>query len=92
MKKKWQELSVVALFCVIIGWWGFLYPELEKNANTYAIVMEDGTILLSSELREGELQGCFQADLEELDGSRIKVSSRLWKLLQEFWEEDRSEQ
>lgn len=92
MKKKWQELSVVALFCVIIGWWSFLYPELEKTANTYAIVMEDGTVLLSSEMMEGELHGYSIVDFEELDRSQIKVSSRLMKLLQEFWEEDRSEQ
>lgn len=92
MKKKWQELGVIVLCCVTIGWLGFLHPELERNANTYAIVMEDGTILLSSELAEEELKGYFYADLENVDRSRIKVSSRMWKLLQEFWEEDRSEQ
>ena len=90
MKKKWQELRAAVLLCIGLGWWGFWYPELEQVADTYAIILEDGTVQRSSEMVECGL-GESLWDLRHVDSSRIKVSSRLWKLLQEYLEEDRLE-
>lgn len=91
MKKKRQEKRAIFILCLAIGWWGFWYPELERIADTYAIVLEDGTIQKSSEMLEWELGGYSHWDLSKVDSSQVKVSSKLWKFLQEYWEEDRSE-
>lgn len=88
MKKKLQEWKAVALLSIGLGWWGFWYPELEQAAETYVVVLEDGTIQNVSEVIECELNGQYFPDLSQADRSRVKVSSKLWKLLQEYFEED----
>lgn len=92
MKNKWQEFRVTLLFCLLIGWWGFWYPELEIVADTYAIVLEDGTVQKSSEVIKCEFNGNTYLKLSDVDDSQIKVRSKLWKLLQEYFEEDWSEE
>lgn len=88
MKKRWQELRAIAVISIGLGWWGFWCPELEQAADVYAIVLEDGTVQNSSEVIEWGLDGQSIWELEDVDRSRIKISSRLWKLLQEYWEEE----
>ena len=88
MKKRWQEWRAVVVLCIGLGWWGFWYPELEQVADVYAIVWEDGTVQNSSEVIKCELNEQSIWGLQDVDRSRIKISSRLWKLLQEYFEED----
>lgn len=89
MKKRWKEFRGILLLGVAIGWWGFWYPELEKAADTYALVWEDGTVQMSSELVEYELgeEDVFRKVPSEK--CEIRISSKLWKMLKEFWIEDR---
>ncbi|MBR6666565.1 MAG: hypothetical protein IKL22_12725 [Lachnospiraceae bacterium] len=84
MKKRWKEFRGVLLLGMAIGWWGLWYPELEKVADTYAIVWEDGTVQMSSELLEYEF--------DETDKCEIRISSKFWKMLKEFWIEDNKQQ
>jgi len=92
MKKRWQEWRTVVVLCIGLGWWGFWCPELERAADVYAIVWEDGTVQNSSEVIECELNGQSIWELQDVERSQIKISSRLWKLLQEYWEEEKAEQ
>lgn len=89
--KKRQEIKAIILMSLAIGWWGLWYPELERIADTYAIILEDGTVQKASEMIECELNGGSRWDLRKMDSSQIKMSSKLWKILQEYFEEDRSE-
>lgn len=92
MKNRWQELRAVAVLCIGLGWWGFWYPELEQAADVYAIVWEDGTVQNASEVIECELKGQSFWELQDVERDRIIMSSRLWKLLQEYFEEEKAEQ
>ena len=89
MKKRWKDLRAVLLLGMAIGWWGFWYPELEKVADTYALVREDGTVQMSSELVEYELDEEGFWDNASFDKCEIRISSKLWKMWKEFWIEDR---
>ena len=89
MKKSWKELRGLLLLGMAIGWWGFWYPELEKVADTYAIVWEDGTVQMSSELVEYEFGEEIMSDRSSSKKCEVRISSKLWKMLKEFWIEDR---
>lgn len=89
MKKRWKELRGLLLLCMAIGWWGFWYPELERVADTYAIVYEDGTVQMSSQLVEYELDEESFWNIASSDKYEVRISSKLWMLLKEFWIEDR---
>ncbi len=89
MKKRGKELRGLLLLCMAIGWWGFWYPELERVADTYAIVWEDGTVQMASELVEYELDEESLLDHASSNKCEVRISSKLWKMLKEFWIEDR---
>lgn len=86
MKKSWKELRGILLLCMAIGWWGFWYPELERVADTYAIVREDGTVQMASELVEYELDEESFWDPASSKKCEVRISSKLWKMLKEFWD------
>ena len=92
MKKRWQELKVTVLMCIGLGWWGFWYPELEQAADTYVVVLEDETVQSASQMVECGLSESLYLDLLHADNSQVKVSSKLWKLLQEYVEEEKVKQ
>lgn len=92
MNHKWQGIGLAAILSVAIGWWGLWYPELAKAAGAYAIVQEDGTILLASEVVECELDEEAFAKLLEAEDDQVRFRSRFLQWLEEYFEKDRSEE
>ncbi len=91
MNSKWQGVKIAVLLSVAIGWWGLWYPELATEADTYAIVWEDGTVQSASEVIECELNGYSYMDLMEADNSQLQFRSKLWMKLEEYLKKVRSE-
>ncbi len=92
MNHRWQGVRIAAVLSVAIGWWGLWYPQLATVADTYAIVQEDGTVLMSSEVIECELDEEYCAELLQADGSQVRFRSRLMEWLEEYFEKVRSEE
>lgn len=89
MKKRFQECRVILLLCLALGWWGFWYPELEQAADTYALVLEDGTVQKSSQMIKYEFDDKEVPHWRNMERNQIRVNSKLWKILKEFLVEDR---
>lgn len=92
MNQKWQGVRFAAILCGVIGWWGLWYPEFAKEVDGYAIVQEDGTVLMASEVIECEFDKQIYSELLEMDGSQIRLRSKFLMWLEEYYEKDRSEQ
>jgi len=91
MKQKWQGVRTAVAVCAAIGWWGLWYPELATAADTYAIVLEDGTVLPASEVIECKFSELDCEELLQADGSQIRFRSRFLKWLEEYFEKVGSE-
>ncbi len=92
MNHKWQGVRLAAILCVAIGWWGLWYPELAREAEAYAIVQEDGTVLMASEVIECELDEESYAELFQAEGNQVRLRSRFLLWLEEYFKKDRSEE
>ena len=57
---------------------------MEKRSNV--------ELLLRSPEFDAEKVAAAGQELQDVERSQIKISSRLWKLLQEYWEEEKAEQ
>ena len=91
MNRKWQGLRMAMVCCAAIGWWGLWYPELSTAADTYAIVLEDGTVLSASEVVECEFGEQYCEELLQADNSQIRFRSRFLQWLEEYFEKVGSE-
>lgn len=91
MNHKWQGVRLAMVMCMAIGWWGLWYPELITAADAYAIVQEDGTVLLASEVIECELGEAYCEELLQADHSQIRFRSRFLQWLEEYFEKVGSE-
>lgn len=67
------------VLCTAMGWWGVLYPQLTLTGDTYAIVMEDGTVQKASDVVEWDLDDSVYMDILNTDLGRIRFRSRLLK-------------
>ena len=88
MKNKWQGIRIAIVVAITTGWWGFWYPELMMMTDSYAIVMEDGTVQKPSEVIECGFDECFYEDMLKTEESNIKIRCRLWEYIKEYSKED----
>lgn len=67
-------LKVTLWIPVLLGWWGFLFPDTTINADTCSIVCESGERVEHIDYME-----CYKNILSATPG-QIRVKSRLYEL------------
>lgn len=85
MRKRRAGFQIIISICAMLGWWGFLYPELVLTPETVSVREEkDGSLSAPSE--DWELDGSLYLDLLNAGRDRITFRSRLLTNLNSFWE------
>lgn len=84
MKKHKSYLRVIVSMCAVLGWWGFLYPELTLTPDTVKIISTE------TEIQTVQTAWDFDCDLyRELLNAKpeqITFRSKLLTDLKVFWE------
>lgn len=86
MKNKRNRFRVIVSLCALLGWWGFLYPELVLTPDTVTVKAEDENGSLSALPDEWNLDSSLYPDLLNAGRDRITFRSRLLTNLNLFWE------
>ena len=86
MKKKWVGLRIIVSLCAMLGWWGFLYPELVLTPDTVTVSTEDEEGRLQPLPEQWDLDGSLYLDILNAGRDRITFRSRLLTNLNLFWE------
>lgn len=86
MRKKRIGFQIVISICAVLGWWGFLYPELILTPDTVSIRQENENGGLSAPSEDWDLDGSLYLDLLNAGRDRITFRSRLLTNLNLFWE------
>lgn len=84
MEKK-VIIRLVLCFCLYIGCWGLVYPELLITSDTCEMVCEDGAEE-EKQKQAGQMtaEQLYQA-LREAGPGQIRYRSRLLELLEKLW-------
>ncbi len=86
MKKRRAGFQIIISICAVLGWWGFLYPELILTPETVSIREEDETGSPSAPSEEWDLDSSLYLDLLNAGRDKITFRSRLLTNLNLFWE------
>ncbi len=71
-------IRVALCICAVLGWWGFLYPELTMTPDTYQIVDENGQVQEKQEMTEWDFEDNIYWEILQADKSQVRFRSRLW--------------
>ncbi len=86
VSKFWNSMKTGLLICMAAGWWGFLYPQLTLNADTYRVVTEDGREV-SCEEADSKADGTVMyIEMLNADRSRLRFRCRLVEEIMEYLE------
>ncbi len=86
VNKFWNSMKTGLLISMAAGWWGFLYPQLTLNADTYRVVTEDGRVV-SCEEADSEVDGTVRyIEMLNADRSRLRFRCRFVEEIMEYLE------
>ena len=86
MKKRRIGFQIIISMCAMLGWWGFLYPELVLTPDTLDIKTVDENGNLSDLPDDWDLDGSLYLDLVHAGQDKITFRSKLLANLNLFWE------
>lgn len=86
MKKRRIGFQIIISMCAMLGWWGFLYPELVLTPDTLDIKAVDENGGLSALPDDWEPDGSLYLDIVSAGRDKITFRSRLLTNLTLFWE------
>lgn len=84
MKKKWSFLRAIVSMCAVLGWWGFLYPDLTLTPDTVKVITAESEV---QPVRTAwDFDSSLYQELLNADLSQITFRSKLFTDLKVFWE------
>lgn len=84
MERK-SIIKLVLCFCLYMGWWGLLYPELLITSDTCSVICEDGTDGEAKDPTEQMTAEQLYRALQEAEPGQVRYRSRLLELLEKIW-------
>ena len=86
INKFWNSMKTGFLIIMAAGWWGFLYPQLTLNADTYRVVSEDGRAVFCEEA-DSETDGTVMyIEILNADRSRLRFRCKFVEEIMEYLE------
>lgn len=86
MNRKWIGLRIIISLCAMLGWWGFLYPELVLTPDTVTVSQEDENGELIPLPGQWDLDSNLYLDILNAGKDRITFRSRMFANLNLIWE------
>lgn len=84
MKKKKSFLRIIVSMCAVLGWWGFLYPELTLTPDTVKVIATESEV--QAVRTAWDFDSNLYQELLNADLSQITFRSKLFTDLKVFWE------
>jgi len=93
MKKRLPVVRFLISMCAVLGWWGFLYPELALTPDTVKISVEEGEDCTKALPTERRIDSSLYLELLNAGRDKITFRSKLLTDLSTFLEafHDRNE-